>query len=332
MFARGQRGRPQAAESGPSSFPVIGAWRFACKPLMILAAAGLLAGCGLGAGAAPSGVQLTVSSDFGAAVLHQSSAPHVRGSETAMSLLMRNDTVSTRFGGGFVQSNGGRSGGQSHGQPIDWFYYVNGIEAPLGAASTNVHQGDHIWWDRHDWSETDHIPAVVGSFPEPFVNGIDGKRDPVRVECTATGGRACREVLAVLRAAGVPAGVAALGGGGPQTLDVLVGPWLQIGGDRVAHAIAGGPAASGVYATFSANGRTLALLDQDGARRGALTGSAGLIAATRTGEEAPTWVVTGTDEAGVALAAGEFNPQTLDGHFAVAVTSAGTQSLPLVSG
>src|SRR5205085_2275112 len=84
--------------------------------------------------------------------------------------------------------------------------------------------------------QTDHIPAVVGSFPEPFVNGIEGKRAPVRVECSAVGGRACREVLGVLRAAGVPAGVAALGGGGAHTLDVLVGPWPPIGADQAARA------------------------------------------------------------------------------------------------
>jgi hypothetical protein len=49
-------------------------------------------------------------------------------------------------------------------------------------------------------------------------------------------------------------------------------------------------------------------------------------------EEAPTWVVTGTDEAGLALAAGAFDPKTLSGRFAVAVSNAGTQALPLVSG
>ena len=40
----------------------------------------------------------------------------------------------------------------------DWFYYVNGIEAAAGAASTAVHRGDRIWWDLHDWSATDDDP------------------------------------------------------------------------------------------------------------------------------------------------------------------------------
>jgi hypothetical protein len=305
--------------------------RVAARALVLVLTA-TLTGCGLGAGRAPGGVHLLVTRDFGARVLGSWSAPTVQGEETAMSVLERNAQVSTRYSGGFVQSINGVSGGHERGAPVDWFYYVNGIEASRGAAETNVHRGDHIWWDRHDWSQTDHIPAVVGSFPEPFVNGIDGKRLPTRVQCSAVSGSACKTVLSELRAAGVPAAVAAIGGGGPHTLNVLVAPWPLIAGDVAAHAIASGPAASGVYATFSANGSTLLLLDENGARRSSLTGSAGLVAATRVSEEAPTWVVTGTDDAGLALAAGAFDARTLAGRFAVAVSNAGTQALPLVGG
>jgi hypothetical protein len=308
----------------------------AARPLFAavvsLAFVAAVAGCGLGAGRAPGGVQLLVTRDFGARVLGSWSAPSLHGEETVMSLLERNAHVGTRFGGGFVQSIDGLSGGREGRAPIDWFYYVNGIEAPVGAASTTVHDGDRVWWDRHDWSQTDHIPAVVGSFPEPFLHGIEGKRLPVRVQCSSVRGRACNAVLSSLRSAGVPAGVAALGGGGPHTLTVFVAPWRLLAGQEVAHAIDSGPAASGVYATFSSDARTLTLLDQDGGRRTTLGGSAGLVAASRSGEEAPVWLVTGTDEAGLALAAGAFDPSALDGHFAIAVTSAGTQALPLVRG
>ena len=148
-----------------------------------------LAGCGLGAGPAPSAITLTVTRDFGAQPVRSSSAPRVHGQETVMSLLMRNATVTTRYGGGFVESVNGSSGGNAGGQPRDWFYYVNGVQAPQGAAATNVHPGDHIWWDLHDWSQTDSVPAVVGSFPEPFLNGIDGKRLPVRIECATVSER-----------------------------------------------------------------------------------------------------------------------------------------------
>ena len=120
-----------------------------------------------------------------------------------MSLLRRNHKVNTRYGGGFVQSIDGHSGGTIGGDSVDWFYFVNGVEASKGAADTSVHRGDHIWWDMHDWSQSDAVPAVVGSFPEPFLHGSGGKRLPVRVECMELNGEACKTVVARIRAAGV---------------------------------------------------------------------------------------------------------------------------------
>ncbi len=279
----------------------------AAAPGLCLALAVVLvaSGCGLGAGKAPSAIGLVVTRDFGAQVLRSWGAPQARGQETAMSLLARNATVATRYGGGFVQSIDGLAGGQQHGRPVDWFYYVNGLEASKGAASTNVHPGDHIWWDWHDWSATDDIPAVVGSFPQPFLNGIGGERLPVRVECASVGGSACRTVLERLRAQHVPAGVSALGAGAgaTKTLRVAVGTWREIAGVSDVRELRSGPQASGVYARFSASGAVLTLLDQQARPAQTLASGGGLIAATRTGEDAPVWAVTGTDTAGVDRAA-----------------------------
>jgi hypothetical protein len=247
-----------------------------------------------------------------------------------MSLLLRNERVGSRYGGRFVESINGLGGGQQQGQPVDWFYYVNGVEASRGAASTDVHPGDHIWWDRHDWSQTEHIPAVVGSFPEPFLNGLDGKRLPVRVECADAQGQDCRTVADHLRAVGVPAGISAPGGGGAEhVVRVLVGPWRAIQADLAAAAIEHGPRASGVYAQPAHDGSSIALLDQDGRRVRTVRGEAGLIAATRHQEEGPVWVVTGTSPGGVRLAAQSFQAGVLDGHFAVAVLPGGAVGLPV---
>jgi len=293
-----------------------------------------VAGCGLGAGRAPSSVHLLVTRDFGATVVRSWSAPRVGGAETVMSLLMRNANVATRYGGGFVESIDGLSGGESQGRPVDWFYYVNGVEAPKGAASTNVQPGDHIWWDRHNWSQTDNVPAVVGSFPEPFVNGVGGKRLPVLVECANAGSSACRAVSGQLRTLGVPVARAALGsaGGAAKTLRVVVGPWTQARGDPTLRNIEQGPRASGVYARFSADGTSLTLLDQNGRVVRRLGPGSGLLAATRNGENAPVWVVSGTDSAGVTLAARGFDGSTLQSRFAVAVSPAGAQPLPASGG
>jgi hypothetical protein len=289
-----------------------------------------LTACGLGAGSAPKAVELTVTRDFGARPLHAWRTPRVRGQETVISLLMRNASVTTRYGGGFVQSIDGLAGGSEGGHPVDWFYYVNGVEAHEGAAARNVRPGDRIWWDRHDWSQTDDVPAVVGSFPEPFVHGVAGKRLPVRVDCLTVGSSACTTVTARLRAAGVPAAVAAIGASsGSGTLRVLVGPARALlAGEASARALAAGPRASGVYARVAAGGAALELLDSDGALVRTLTAGSGLVAATRNTQGSPEWVVTGTNASGVDRAAGAFDEPALHDRFALAVTASG-QALAL---
>ena len=132
------------------------------------------AGCGLGPGPGTGAVNLDVTRGFGGAQVRALSSKRVPGSETVMRMLQRSFRVATRYGGGFVQSIDGHAGASS----VDWFLYVNGIQARQGAATTAVHKGDRIWWDLHDWRATDSIPAVVGSYPEPFVHGVGGKRFP----------------------------------------------------------------------------------------------------------------------------------------------------------
>jgi Domain of unknown function (DUF4430) len=298
-----------------------------------LALVGLLAlaGCGLGPGPTPGGISLSVTQDFGALPVGYAGTPRASGQETVMSLLMRNYQIKTRYGGGFVESINGHSGGTQAGEPIDWFYYVNGVEAPKGAAETNVRSGDRIWWDLHDWSQTDNIPAVVGSFPEPLVGGIEGKRYPVRVECSEPSGSACATVHARLSALGVPVAGAAVSDEEEQlTIRVLVGPYSALGDSLSVHDIGAGPHYSGVYARFSDGGSVLSLLDPAGSVVRKLGAGAGLIAATRYGGEAPVWLVTGTDAAGVKRAANSLRESTLHNCFALALEPSGTpQPVPV---
>jgi hypothetical protein len=282
-------------------------------------------------GPAPSAVRLTVTDDFGGHVIGVWNERRPRAQETVMSLLMGHVSVSTRHGGSVHSIAGLSSGSDSGGQPVDWFYYVNGVQQFKGAAQTRVHPGDHIWWDRHDWGQARSVPAVVGSFPEPFLNGIEGKRLPVRVECAAVSGDPCRTVLSRLQKLGVPAALAGISPGDePQTLRVLVGPWRSISGDPAAQSIERGPRASGVYGRFSAAADTLTLLDERGAVTRVLGSEAGLIAATRYAEEAPVWVITGTDQAGVELAARAFHQSALENRFALALSPQGAVALPQV--
>jgi hypothetical protein len=303
---------------------------FALIALALLPAAGL-AGCGLGAGKSDTGARVLVTRDFGTRQLGARIAQDLPSSETVMRLLERSFDVKTRYGGGFVQSIDGLAGGREDGQPVDWFFYVNGIESDVGSADVQLHDGDRTWWDRHDWSATPHVPAVVGSFPEPFAHGAEGKRYPVVLECADDVDDACKTVSDRLGAAGVIAARQTIGTGvGERTVRVFVGRWSTLRGDVALEQIDRGPAVSGVYARFGDEGRILELLDERGKSVRALGPGAGLIAATRFEEQAPTWAITGTDTAGVEAAARSLDEQTLQRRFALALDGSSAIGLPVV--
>ncbi len=291
-----------------------------------LATAIALTGCGLGAGPGTSNVSLNVTRAFGTTAVGGLTARTVPGSETVMRMLERHFRVSTRYGGGFVESIDGLSGTSSR---LDWFYYVNGIEAPMGAAGTPVHHGDQIWWDLHDWSATDSIPAVVGSFPEPFVHGTDGQRLPTTLECANDVPTACQRVSRELDHFRVPFASQLLGAGsGTNSLVLVVGTWHDLAPEVVADLVDQGPASSGIYARYTGGGSSLALLDPHGRVARTLTGDAGLVAATAQGSAPPTWIVSGTDVAGVNAAAAALTPASLHDHFALAVQGSTHLALP----
>jgi hypothetical protein len=242
-----------------------------------------------------------------------------------MRMLERHLRVSTRYGGGFVESIDGRSGSSSR---LDWFYYINGVQAPIGAATTAVHKGDRIWWDLHDWSVTNSIPAVVGSFPEPFVHGTAGRRLPMTLECAPDVPTACARVTKEFQTLKIPFASQIIGGGsGTDSLAVIVGTWQDLAPALVAQLLDSGPKSSGVYARFTNHGSSLALLDPRGRVVRRLAGTAGLVAATADGSSPPTWMVTGTNGSGVDAAASALTPAALHDHFALAVH--GTSRLPV---
>lgn len=299
--------------------------------VVLIGAAGAAIGLRTGSGTVDTTIEIAVTRDFGAQAVSGPPRTDAQQGETVMRALERDFEIKTRYGGGFVQEIDGLSGGQENGRPVDWFYYVNGIEASSGAAQRLVSPGDRIWWDRHVWQAAQRVPAVVGSFPEPFLAGSEGRRIPVQLICQATE-RSCREVeqrLSDAGATGVSRSTVPLTGGqGKGVLRVLVGPWSQIRDDPVARTIEGGPQSSGVYARFSPDGRRLALYDQLGDVVRTLGPGGGLVAATAQEGQRPTWVVTGTDSVGVDAAAAAMQESRLDGHFALALDSGHDVSLP----
>jgi hypothetical protein len=300
--------------------------------LVLAALCATLAGCGFGEGESTGAVTLTVTRDFGSERLHEGIDEETASEgDTVMRLLQERYEVETRFGGGFVQSIDGVEGGRVDGRRADWFYYVNGIEAPVGAAERRVTGGERVWWDHHQWEAAQRVPAVVGSFPEPFVTGLEGKRFPVRLVCLGDVERSCDEVTTRLEEAGVKAVSRAVleQSPGQEVLRVVVGRWVDVRRDGIVRRLERGPGATGVFAQPASAGDAIVLLDADGEPVETLRAGAGLVAATSVEAQAPTWVVTGTDEVGVAAAAAALTEERLEQRFALAIEGGADIPLPV---
>jgi hypothetical protein len=317
--------------------------------LLLLGVALAAAGCGLGPGKSVGSVDLTVTRDFGASTIVESSG-EANESDTVLRFLEKEVEIQTRYGGGFVRSIDGVSESERGGHPYDWFFWVNGVLSPTGAAEVSLENGDKVWWDIHDWAASEGAPAVVGSWPAPFTTGWEGHEAGVAIDCR-DGGSACVAAKKALEREGVEVAGNVPGQSHgpvsgpiselpphnepqPQGLTMIVGPWSQLTKLPVAELIEKGPGESGVYAEFepAGHGWRLVGLDEGGKKARTFGADAGLVAATRHFEKAPVWVVTGATVGAVRAAAWSLKAADLRDHFAVASEAGTVTPLPLPSG
>lgn len=300
--------------------------------------AAVAAGCGVGPGEDSGEAELSVTRDYGATELQREEVG-ITESETVLRMLDSSAEIETRFDGRFVQSIDGLEGGTEDGRRSDWFFYVNGVESPVGAAEYEVEDGDRVWWDHRDWSTAMRVPAVVGSWPEPFLHGsdpddADGDHWGAGVFCGGADSQ-CALVNQRLEEEGIATGDepgTADDAAAEDEIRVLVGPWDTINRDPAARLLAGGPQRSGVFANFSGVEPSigLTLLDERGRVAETLTAGAGLVAALRRGDDPPTWVVTGTDAVGVGAAIELLSEEGLrDRYAAAAVSNEGSVGVPV---
>jgi hypothetical protein len=305
------------------------------RTLLLVACALALPGCGLGEGdeRAGAGAELRVTRDFGRTELGSDRLRTVREGQTVMRFLRSRFEIETRFGGRFVQAIDGLSGSRG-GAPLDWFYFVNGIEAGVGAAEYELSPGDRVQWDRRNWEATMRVPGIVGAFPEPFRHGIEGKKLPVRVECEDPAADPCEEVKRRLQRAGVSASGSALGvPGATDVLRVVVGLWSEARIVRAVAELEGDPDESGVFARVAGDGSSLELLDESGgAARVVHPGDGtGIVAAARPTDDELVWLVIALDDKGLEAAASALDERRLRNAFAVAATGDEVEKLPLAS-
>jgi hypothetical protein len=289
-----------------------------------------VAGCGIGPGEGQGEVQLTVSRDYGGTVLLEQ-RDSIDESDSVLRVLDRNAEITTRYGGGFIQSIDGLAGGSSGGRRSDWFFYVNGIESPVGAADFDLSGGDRVWWDHRDWTAAMRVPAVVGSWPEPFAHGFRGQRYSSVLLCRDAPAAACDTARDALGGAGdEPRLPLDEDPDAPPPIDVFVGPWSEIRGTSPVSLLSEGPDRSGVFARFVGEKKPLLeLLDEHGEPAGGIGRGGGLVAALRPGDGPPTWVVTGTDAKGVTAAAKLLGDQLRNRYAVATQPGAGAIGVPV---
>jgi hypothetical protein len=291
-----------------------------------------VAACGLEPKSGHGLVTVAVTRDFGARRLASVTVPRDDSTETMAQLLERSLHARLRGDGSLGSIAGIALSGRDR-----WFGYINGIAVSLAALQlklTKVHPGDSVWWDLHDATAATTVRAVVGEYPEPFAHGSAGRRLPTTLQCAPDQKSGCDRVSSALSADKVPIATALLGtGSGQDSLAVVVGTWRELTPQLVARLVEHGPDTSGIYAKFTGGGAALQLLDARGNLVRTLHAGAGLIAATSDSQSKPTWLITGTDTAGVDAAARALTAADLKRRYAVAVSGGSVISLPVpVSG
>ncbi len=116
---------------------------------------------------------LIISRDFGTDIL---GVWNVTPGISVMDALLSVANVSTAYGGKFVVAINNISSDPRN--QVDWFYYVNGILANVGACDYVIRPGDTIRWDYHAWKKL-MVNAEVEDFPNMFLQGYQNKSYPV---------------------------------------------------------------------------------------------------------------------------------------------------------
>lgn len=291
-----------------------------CGGIAATLAVTLASGCGLQSGAATGPVSLTLTHDYGSARVGAATVAHPPAGATALQVLKRRFKVALGPNGS-VHAIGGVVAGRGD----RWQLYLNGVAARPRA---RIHTGERLWWDLE--GSVGAPRAVVGSFPEPFLHGLGGKRLPTTLQCGRDVAAACRHVEGVLSHAGISAASQLLGAGsGQDSLAVVIGTWRDIRNGLVAALLRRGPTTSGVFARFTgAPNPSLRLLNAHGTVVVTAGPGAGLIAALTQGGAPPTWLLVGTDPAGATAAAEAFSASRLRDHFALAVSGGHDVPLP----
>lgn len=265
-------------------------------------------------------VRVTVTRDFGSIILKDERVRLEEGG-SAMEALRKAAEVETAYGGGFIKGiDGLRSlydAGLGRGEKVDWFFYVNGNLADVGADSYQARGGDWLIFDYHSWEYSMFTPFLAGCLFQALRNGYGGAVPESVVVLHPSGAREeAGKVMEVLREQGLECETGFLEESWtPREGEyaVVVGTWREVENNnylREAHSKA---SRVGLYAYFE--GAEVKIVWPSGDVIRALGGSVGLLEATgpRLGDGRTAFLVCGLDEGGLDAAVEALRTSLVEG-------------------
>ncbi|MBF8982521.1 DUF4430 domain-containing protein [Lutibacter sp. B2] len=289
----------------------------------------------------PYKVELVVTTNYGNKRLYSKNVGMVKD-EVGMEVLFRNLDIQTAYGGGFVNTINGIESNYTFftgkdRKKTDWFYWVNGIMAPIGVAEYRPQPGDIIWWDYHNWSYTMFAPAVIGSYPQPFKNGCFGKNLGTVIMYTDKYKQEAEKLKQSLIKKGIKQ--VDIAKYNPTVLEkpkkyyMVVGVWDKLAKkSKLIQDINRKNKLIGTYVKFengklnrlNFKGKAISSYDHAGA---IYSYAAGL------GSVNPIWMITGTDDEGVKMAVDVLinNSKAIDKHFSAVISKDGIENAPSIN-
>lgn len=288
----------------------------------------------------PYHVNLIVTNNFGHNKMYSKNVGLVKD-EVGMELLFRNLNIQTAYGGGFVNSINGLESkytffSGADRKKEDWFYWVNGILAPIGVAEYKPVSGDVIWWDYHEWNTTMFIPAIIGSYPQPFKNGFGGKNPGTAIMYTDDFKNEAEKLKKSLLSQGVksidtiPYNADDIEK--PDKYIIVIGKWDDISqSSKKLKELNWKNKLEGTYVKFEGN--NLEALSNTGKVVKSFKKAGAIYAASSgMGSTVPMWLVTGNDEAYVKKAVNvlTYKPQSIKNYFGAVITDDDIIQIPYV--
>lgn len=281
-------------------------------------------------------VTLLVTKDFGKETLFDKKV-EIKDDYTVIDILEKNLEITTKWDGGFVseinkiKSDNGGIGGQRK----DWFYFVNGVCADVGAMGYELSKHDIVWWDYHPWESMSANTAVIGCYPEPFIHGYAGKIEPTIIMTSSDKLSLANSLKKSLESKGViDIKIKELSEKllenrlGPT---ILIGQWDELKNMKYLTELNSAYKKTGINLYFTDNG--VELLKYDGTVAKKVKNKVGIIASIGEGlgDHKPLWLIIGTDDEGLkgTIDVLSKNPEKIKKMYSAAVVQDEIISLPI---